>query len=210
MRSVMGAPSRSRGSWKPSVRGPSPTSDATPKRVIFFMQNQGFDPKTCIPEGLTNSGSLGTAKLPEPIRAIDRVGSIDIIGRSGGSGPRILVVSIGAMAGAALAATSVTTADVTIIDPRWVLPISEELIDFVEGFDAIVTIEDGLRDGGVGQQIADLASCPVTVLGVSRHFIDHASRKDILAREHMTGDDVITAVRAAAGHGPALSIASDA
>ncbi|WP_211331469.1 1-deoxy-D-xylulose-5-phosphate synthase [Flaviflexus salsibiostraticola] len=148
--------------------------------------------------------------VPEAIPAVDRVGSLDIIGRSGGSGPRVLVVSIGATAGAALAATSVTTADVTIIDPRWVLPISEELIDFVEGFDAIVTIEDGLRDGGVGQQIADLASCPVTVLGVSRHFIDHASRKDILAREHMTGDDVITAVRAAAGHGPALSIASDA
>ncbi len=148
--------------------------------------------------------------VPNPIPAIDRIGSLDVIGRNGLSGPNILVVSIGAMADAALAAASVTNASVTVIDPRWVLPISEELVEYADEFDAIVTIEDGLREGGVGQQIADLVDPPVTVLGVSRHFIDHAGRKDILAREHMTGDDVIAAVRAAAGQGPALSIASDA
>jgi len=42
----------------------------TPKRIIFFMQNQGFDPKTCVPEGMTSSGSLAGAKLPEPIEAL--------------------------------------------------------------------------------------------------------------------------------------------
>lgn len=114
------------------------------------------------------------------------------------------------MAEAALAATTVDTADVTVVDPRWVLPISQELVDLAEEFDAVVTIEDGLRNGGVGQQLADLISQPVTVLGISRHFIDHASRSDILARENMTGEDVVTAVRAAAGQGPALTIAKDA
>ena len=33
----------------------SPTGNGTPKRVIFFMQNQGFDPETCIPEGMKTS-----------------------------------------------------------------------------------------------------------------------------------------------------------
>ena len=42
-----------------------------PKRVVFFMQNQGFDPKTCIPSGVMNDGSLASAVLPEPIRALD-------------------------------------------------------------------------------------------------------------------------------------------
>jgi hypothetical protein len=42
-----------------------------PKRVIFFLQNQGFDPKTCIPAGMTSSGSLAKAKLPEPISALE-------------------------------------------------------------------------------------------------------------------------------------------
>ena len=49
----------------------SPTSNTTPKRVVFFMQNQGFDPKTCIPEGMNSSGSLAKAKLPEPISALE-------------------------------------------------------------------------------------------------------------------------------------------
>ncbi len=42
-----------------------------PKRVIFFMQNQGFDPQTCIPAGMANSGSLAKAVLPEPIKALE-------------------------------------------------------------------------------------------------------------------------------------------
>ncbi|MCR9116025.1 MAG: DUF1552 domain-containing protein, partial [bacterium] len=42
-----------------------------PKRIVFFMQNQGFDPKTCIPAGMKSSGSLAKAKLPEPIEALE-------------------------------------------------------------------------------------------------------------------------------------------
>lgn len=42
-----------------------------PKRVIFFLQNQGFDPATAIPAGMKNSGSLAKAKLPEPIAALE-------------------------------------------------------------------------------------------------------------------------------------------
>jgi len=48
----------------------SPVSGG-PKRVIFFMQNQGFDPATCIPAGMTSSGSLAKAALPEPIKALE-------------------------------------------------------------------------------------------------------------------------------------------
>jgi len=46
-------------------------SNATPKRVVFFMQNQGFDPMTCIPKGMTGSGSLAKTKLPEPVSALE-------------------------------------------------------------------------------------------------------------------------------------------
>ena len=41
------------------------------KRIIFFMQNQGFDPKTCTPDGMKNNSSLAKAKLPEPISALE-------------------------------------------------------------------------------------------------------------------------------------------
>ncbi|QEG39124.1 DUF1552 domain-containing protein [Roseimaritima ulvae] len=49
----------------------SPVQNTTPKRIVFFMQNQGFDPKTCIPTNMSSSGSLAKAKLPEPIAALE-------------------------------------------------------------------------------------------------------------------------------------------
>ena len=47
------------------------SSKGTPKRVIFFLQNQGFDPATAIPAGLVESVALSGVKLPEPIRALE-------------------------------------------------------------------------------------------------------------------------------------------
>jgi len=49
----------------------SQNGGTTPKRIIFFMQNQGFDPKTCIPAGMKSSGSLAGVKLPEPISPLE-------------------------------------------------------------------------------------------------------------------------------------------
>lgn len=48
-----------------------PATSAIPKRIVFFLQNQGFDPKTCIPEGMSRSGSLAKVKLPEPIQPLE-------------------------------------------------------------------------------------------------------------------------------------------
>lgn len=49
----------------------APSYSGGPRRVIFFMQNQGFDPATCIPLGMRSSGSLAKAELPEPIQALE-------------------------------------------------------------------------------------------------------------------------------------------
>jgi hypothetical protein len=46
-------------------------SSGGPKRVIFFMQNQGFEAATCVPAGMKSSGSLAKAVLPEPIAALE-------------------------------------------------------------------------------------------------------------------------------------------
>jgi hypothetical protein len=42
-----------------------------PKRIIFFLQNQGFDPATCVPEELKQTASLSDVTLPEPISALE-------------------------------------------------------------------------------------------------------------------------------------------
>ncbi len=48
-----------------------PASAGGPRRVIFFLQNHGFEPGTCIPSGVANGGSLAKAVLPEPISALE-------------------------------------------------------------------------------------------------------------------------------------------
>ena len=59
------------GLLAPSLLPAASTTATTPRRIIFFMQNQGFDPKTCIPKGMNSSGSLAKAKLPEPVSALE-------------------------------------------------------------------------------------------------------------------------------------------
>ena len=42
-----------------------------PKRVIFFLQNHGFDPLTCIPNGLKESCALDGVTLEKPMQALE-------------------------------------------------------------------------------------------------------------------------------------------
>ena len=66
---LMGSDLFSHTAWaaEPSVMQ-RPTA---PKRVIFFLQNHGFDPLTCIPKGLTESGSLNGVALEKPMQALE-------------------------------------------------------------------------------------------------------------------------------------------
>jgi len=43
----------------------------SPKRVIFFLQNHGFDPLTCIPKGLDESCALDGVTLEKPMQALE-------------------------------------------------------------------------------------------------------------------------------------------
>ena len=42
-----------------------------PKRIIFFLQNQGFEPATCVPQGLKSGARLADVTLPEPISPLE-------------------------------------------------------------------------------------------------------------------------------------------
>jgi hypothetical protein len=43
----------------------------SPKRIVFFLQNHGFDPLTCIPKGLKESCALDGVTLAEPMQALE-------------------------------------------------------------------------------------------------------------------------------------------
>ena len=48
-------------------------STSAPKRIIFFLQNQGFHPATCVAKGLKESTSLADVTLPEPISPLEAI-----------------------------------------------------------------------------------------------------------------------------------------
>lgn len=50
---------------------PSVKTAGSPKRVIFFLQNHGFDPLTCIPKGLKESCALDGVTLEKPMQALE-------------------------------------------------------------------------------------------------------------------------------------------
>lgn len=52
------------------ARGADPKASG-PRRVVFFLQNHGFDPLTCIPTGLEESCSLDGVPLAEPMKALE-------------------------------------------------------------------------------------------------------------------------------------------
>ena len=102
--------------------------------------------------------------------------------------PDVCIVSIGGMATTAMeVATTLQSSgySVEVIDPVQVLPINEALVSHLSDRDYVVTIEDGLLDGGIGEAIGSTlrtlnSNTRVTPLGIPKKFLDHASRKSIL------------------------------
>jgi 1-deoxy-D-xylulose-5-phosphate synthase len=85
--------------------------------------------------------------------------------------------------------------DVTVVDPRWVIPVPEELVALASGFRLVVTVEDGGRAGGIGTTLTQALqdrSCdvPVRSMGLPQQFFDHGSRGQVLADAGLTEQDV--------------------
>ncbi|MDO5671980.1 MAG: 1-deoxy-D-xylulose-5-phosphate synthase [Actinomycetaceae bacterium] len=129
--------------------------------------------------------------LPAPSPAIRRVGSVDILADCPADGAKqgsVLLLGIGPfVATAKEIAQSLSEHgwDATVADPRWIIPIGRDLVNFAKSFDTVVTIEDGIVTGGFGSQLRDSlceGDCAATVytFGVPKEFLEHASRGSIL------------------------------
>ncbi|HEX3732879.1 MAG TPA: transketolase C-terminal domain-containing protein, partial [Mycobacteriales bacterium] len=137
-----------------------------------------------------------SGSAPEDIPAVDTMGPVDVLAR--GQQPDVLLVTVGACAelGVQVAARAAEQGiGVTVVDPGWVLPVPAELAELGQGHRLVVTVEDGLRSGGVGTAIAQLLAdahvhTPTHVLGVPKEFIPHGSRAQILTDIGLTPQHV--------------------
>jgi len=75
----------------------------------------------------------------------------------------------------------------TVIDPRWVVPVPKSVVSLAAAHRLMVTIEDGLKVGGIGTRVRqDLRAAQVDTalneVGLPDEFLEHATRDEILDR----------------------------
>ncbi|MCU1545321.1 MAG: dxs [Homoserinimonas sp.] len=106
----------------------------------------------------------------------------------------VLIVTVGPMAELGLqVATRLADQGIhaTVVDPRWVVPVPRSIIDLAGSHRIVISIEDGVRVGGIGTRIRqDLRAAgvdtPVTELGLPDEFLDHGSRSEIMEQVGLT------------------------
>ncbi|OFQ37122.1 1-deoxy-D-xylulose-5-phosphate synthase [Corynebacterium sp. HMSC072D12] len=114
----------------------------------------------------------------------------------------VLIVAIGAMSARSLGAAELLEAqgfNVTVVDPRWPVPVPQSIVALAADHDLVVTVEDGLLRGGVGSMVAEALDAadvdtPVHRLGVPGCFPKHASRGEILEEFGLTPEGITDSV----------------
>lgn len=184
------------GMWDMSLLGIVPGMRVAAPRDAATLREE-LDEALAVDDGPTAvrfpKGTVG-----DDVPALSRIdGVVDVLRDSSGR-KDVLLVSVGAFAGLALAAADRLEQQgisAAVVDPRWVLPVPESLVKLAEDYSMVVTVEDSGLHGGVGSTVsAALRSAGVDVpcrdLGVPQRFLDHASRTQVHAELGLTAQDV--------------------
>ncbi|MGC5076013.1 1-deoxy-D-xylulose-5-phosphate synthase [Agrococcus sp. DT81.2] len=100
----------------------------------------------------------------------------------------VLLIAIGPFAHLAMDVAQRVQAQgigVTVVDPRWVVPVARSIVELSREHRIVITLEDGVRVGGIGTRVrqelrAAGVDTAVDELGLPDAFIDHAERGEIL------------------------------
>jgi 1-deoxy-D-xylulose-5-phosphate synthase len=158
-----------------------------------------------------------TGAVAPDLPATRRVGGVDVLAES--PAHDVLLVAVGAFGQLGVEVAQRVAEQgygVTVVDPRWVRPVPAELVALARLHRLVVTVEDGVRAGGVGDAVAKAlrdadVDVPVRDLGVPVAWHAHGSRAQILADLGLTAQDVAREVTGwltrleAAGQGLATS-----
>jgi 1-deoxy-D-xylulose-5-phosphate synthase len=127
--------------------------------------------------------------------------------RSRSGDDSVCILAVGKMLAAAERAADTLAAEgapVTVWDVRSCAPLDQSMLDDAARHRIVVTVEDGIREGGIGMTIADLlvshrspelARPYVEVLGVPNVFIPQAKPDTILRRLGLDADGIAATVR---------------
>ncbi|MGW5679405.1 transketolase C-terminal domain-containing protein, partial [Streptomyces sp. NPDC003860] len=132
------------------------------------------------------------------VKAVGRIGGMDVLREPGTDRPDVLLVSVGALAPMCLEVADLLDAQgisTTVVDPRWVKPVDEALAPLADTHRVVVTVEDNVRAGGVGSAVAQSlrdagVDVPLRDFGIPARFLDHASRAEVMAEIGLTAPDI--------------------
>jgi 1-deoxy-D-xylulose-5-phosphate synthase len=132
---------------------------------------------------------FGKGSVDENIAALRRLSDgVDVLFES--ASKDVLLVAVGSMAKIALQVSQLLAAQgigSTVIDPRWVVPVADSVVQLAAKHRLVVTIEDGIRVGGIGTRIrqamrAAQVDTALNEVGLPDEFLEHATREEILDR----------------------------
>ncbi|AGZ41149.1 1-deoxy-D-xylulose-5-phosphate synthase [Actinoplanes friuliensis] len=143
-----------------------------------------------------------SGSVPATVPALRRVGSVDVLAETP-ERKDVLLVTVGRFAqlGVQVAAELEKRGiGVTVVNPLWVRPVPVELVGLAGAHRLVVTVEDGVRNGGIGDAVAKLLrdhelDVPLRDLGVPVQWIDHGTRAEILAEIGLTAADITERVQ---------------
>ncbi|MBK7610366.1 MAG: 1-deoxy-D-xylulose-5-phosphate synthase [Actinomycetales bacterium] len=142
---------------------------------------------------------------PAPLAAVREVGSVDVL-RDPEPGQQVdlLLVGVGEMATTAMAVAEKLAGSglgVQVVDPRWCLPVSSDLVGVAADAKAVAVIEDNLVVGGVGSQVTQALreaglGMPCQLYGIPKRFLGHASRGEVLEEIGLTPEAIADRITA--------------
>ncbi|MFE7711307.1 1-deoxy-D-xylulose-5-phosphate synthase [Streptomyces sp. NPDC057486] len=123
----------------------------------------------------------------EPVPATGRVGSMDVLHRA--DDPHVLIVAVGALASVCLQAADLLSGGgirCTVVDPRWVKPVDDQLAPLAARHRMVAVVEDNSRAGGVGSAVGQAlrdagVDVPLRTFGIPEQFLAHGKRAEVLA-----------------------------
>ncbi|MFB7224748.1 1-deoxy-D-xylulose-5-phosphate synthase [Streptomyces sp. NPDC056227] len=123
----------------------------------------------------------------EPVPATGRVGSMDVLHRA--DDPHVLIVAVGVLASVCLQAADLLSGGgirCTVVDPRWVKPVDEQLAPLAARHRMVAVVEDNSRAGGVGSAVGQAlrdagVDVPLRTFGIPEQFLAHGKRAEVLA-----------------------------
>ncbi|MDV6278307.1 1-deoxy-D-xylulose-5-phosphate synthase [Rhodococcus erythropolis] len=162
--------------------------DATQLRLLFREAVACVNGPTAV--------RLPKAAVGVDVPAVREEGTVDVLLESGSRD--VLLISYGAMATTCLeSAKTLQDQDigVTVVDPRWACPVTDDLLDIIRAHRLVITVEDNERTGGLGSRVTQ--SCrdrmilpPVFNLGLPCGFLDQGTRGDVLAAAGLSAGEI--------------------